>query len=226
MTAGLRRFREVALSALVIVEALWIFVLAPLEQTKIIPNFYNDAVTALIVAITLILCSGSRWAEIMVIGATILDVVVSLAHRVSPVNVSITLDLGSRIVFLAVVTVIVGYAVFGPGRVDQHRIQGAIAMELTFALMFAFVYRAIDGWSPGAFGMSTLHAMQSDSNTIFGRYVYFSFVTLTSTGYGDMVPLAPFARSTANLEALVGQLYPATLLARLVSLEIEARRSP
>lgn len=49
------------------------------------------------------------------------------------------------------------------------------------------------------------------------------FVVLTSTGYGDIVPLRPFARSLANLEGLVGQLFPATLIARLVTLEFQLK---
>ena len=56
--------------------------------------------------------------------------------------------------------------------------------------------------------------------------LYFSFSTLTTVGYGDITPLHPMARDIANLEAVIGQLYPATLLARLVSLEIEHRRLP
>ena len=50
------------------------------------------------------------------------------------------------------------------------------------------------------------------------RWVYFSFVTLTTVGYGDISPVARAARSLAMLEALIGQLYPAVILARLVSL--------
>jgi hypothetical protein len=56
--------------------------------------------------------------------------------------------------------------------------------------------------------------------------IYFSFVTLTTIGYGDIVPLHPYARGLANLEAVIGQLYPATLLARLVTLEITSAKSP
>ena len=51
---------------------------------------------------------------------------------------------------------------------------------------------------------------------------YFSFATLTSTGYGDIVPIHPLARSLTNLECVFGQLYPATILARLVTLELRA----
>jgi hypothetical protein len=49
-------------------------------------------------------------------------------------------------------------------------------------------------------------------------------MTLTSVGYGDIAPLHPFARSLVSVEAIIGQLYPATLLARLVTLELEHRR--
>jgi voltage-gated potassium channel Kch len=49
---------------------------------------------------------------------------------------------------------------------------------------------------------------------------YFSLTTITTTGYGDFVPVDPIARSLANLEAVFGQLFPATLLARLVALHV------
>ena len=50
------------------------------------------------------------------------------------------------------------------------------------------------------------------------------FVTLTLTGYGDIIPVHPVARSLCNVETIIGQLYPATLLARLVTLELAHRR--
>ncbi len=64
-----------------------------------------------------------------------------------------------------------------------------------------------------------------DTLAVAGQLIYFSFVTLTSVGYGDIVPLHPFARGSTNVEAIIGQLYPATLLARLVTLELEDRRA-
>jgi hypothetical protein len=51
-------------------------------------------------------------------------------------------------------------------------------------------------------------------------------VTLTTAGYGDIAPLHPYARSLANVEAIIGQIYPATLLARLVTLELAHGRGP
>ena len=51
------------------------------------------------------------------------------------------------------------------------------------------------------------------------EFLYFSFCTLTTAGYGDIVPVSPFARSLSNLESLIGMLYPSVLLARLLSME-------
>ena len=54
--------------------------------------------------------------------------------------------------------------------------------------------------------------------------LYFSFATLTTTGYGDIVPVDPFARGLASLEAVLGQFYIAVTVARLVTLELDERR--
>jgi hypothetical protein len=63
-----------------------------------------------------------------------------------------------------------------------------------------------------------------DSPALPSNFIYFSFVTLTSTGYGEIVPVHPFARSLCNIEGIIGQLYPATLRARLVSLAVANRQ--
>ena len=63
-------------------------------------------------------------------------------------------------------------------------------------------------------------SQSEDGPALASNLIYFSFVTLTSTGFGDIVPLHPLARSLCNVEGIIGQLFPATLLARLVSLEV------
>lgn len=70
---------------------------------------------------------------------------------------------------------------------------------------------------PGAFAGAV-----PDHGTL-QHWIYYSFVTLTTVGYGDVTPVHPAARSLAMLEALIGQLYPAILLARLVSLAVGSR---
>ena len=73
------------------------------------------------------------------------------------------------------------------------------------------------------------HSPEAFSGNPGGRvglagWVYFSFVTLTTVGYGDIMPVATGARSLAILEALSGQLYPAVIIARLVSLQDSSKQ--
>ena len=103
---------------------------------------------------------------------------------------------------------------FEPGRITYHRVIGAILLYLTIGLVFVALYTLVGAYSPNAFSGLTVAARVSLPSDL----VYFSFTTLTTVGYGDIVPVDPVARSLSNIEAIVGQLYPATLLARLVSL--------
>ena len=107
-------------------------------------------------------------------------------------------------------------AVFRRGRVTYHRIIGAILLYLLIAVGFATLFTFVGLSIPDAFKGVTFDDNPALANSVF----YLSFVTLTSTGYGDIVPLHPIARSLCNLESVIGQLYPATLLARLVTLEL------
>jgi Ion channel len=82
-------------------------------------------------------------------------------------------------------------------------------------------YHLIWDFSPGAF---TNLGTPSHRPSEIALMLYFSFSTVTTTGFGDIVPVNSFARSLANLEAVLGQLYLATTVARLVTLQLEDRR--
>jgi hypothetical protein len=107
--------------------------------------------------------------------------------------------------------------------VTAHRVRGAIALYLLIAMLFAFLYSFIEKLAPGAF--TTPGGWSRAAGAYAETFYYFSIVTLTTVGFGDITPVHPFVRSLVMLEALIGQLYPAVLLARLVTLEIETRRS-
>ena len=123
---------------------------------------------------------------------------------------------GARLVIVLTLLWVVTRAVFSAGRVTFHRIVGAGLLYLLIALTFAVLFALVGLPSTDAFkGFS----FENDA-ALFSRAIYFSLVTITSTGYGDIVPIHPFARSLCNLEAVVGQLFPAILVARLVTLEL------
>ncbi len=103
------------------------------------------------------------------------------------------------------------------GDITRARIEGAIAVYLLVGLVFSEVYALLLYLNPDAIRL--VHATTSWA-AIRGHAVYFSLVTLTTVGYGDIVPASAVARSAATFEALVGQLYPAILIGRLVSMQL------
>ncbi|MBV8397636.1 MAG: two pore domain potassium channel family protein [Acetobacteraceae bacterium] len=110
---------------------------------------------------------------------------------------------------------------FAPGRISFYRIQGAFVLYLNLAVWFSVLFRLIAELQPGAFVGFPSDTQGAEFESVL---LYFSFTTITSTGFGDIIPVNPFARSLTNLEAVTGQLYAATVLARIVTLELEHRR--
>jgi len=107
--------------------------------------------------------------------------------------------------------------VFKGGRVNGHRIRGAVAVYLLLGLIWALAYGIAELAVPG----QTLAGSSVSAGPLKDRLsaqVYFSFVTLTTLGYGDIAPVGAVTRTLAITEALAGQLYLAILIARLVSL--------
>ena len=116
---------------------------------------------------------------------------------------------------------VVAHAVYAPGRITLQRLQGAIVVYLNLAVILAAAYGLIWELIPDAF--ANIAPPTVDQKEV-GIMLYFSLTTLTTTGYGDIVPVDPFARSLANLEAVVGPLFLAITVARLVSMELADRR--
>jgi len=125
--------------------------------------------------------------------------------------------------FMIMLTIVTLSKVFGKGRVTTHRVKGAIAVYLLFGLTWSILYGLLDQTLPHAFSLPPDGGAFTSSRQ--EALSYFSFVTLTTLGYGDITPTHEISRMFVIMEALCGQLYPATLLARLVSLELMQRES-
>jgi len=123
--------------------------------------------------------------------------------------------------YLAMLTWVFIQYVFQDGPVTGSRVQGAVVTYILIGLTWSAIYRLIELQLPGALFVTPTAAGQS----VFVKdteFTYFSFVTLTTLGYGDIIPVHPTARLFVIFEALIGQLFPATLLARLVSLQVSS----
>ncbi len=215
--------REPGLTGLLIVEVLLIFFAIPFTGMGWLPDYALPTLFALLVIATLIVTLRSKVAALLVLASVLLGPLASLIHATEPSVLTDWLSAGGRLLAIAALSVVIAQAVFGPGPVTVHRVQGAVVLYLNFGLFFFTIYRLIDMLKPGSF--SGLVSADAEFHSGAGL-LYFSFSTLTTTGFGDIAPLHPLGRSLANLELVIGQLYPATLLARLVSLELASRRQP
>ncbi len=119
---------------------------------------------------------------------------------------------------LGALTVVSLWAVLREGPVTAHRIRGAIAAYLLLAVFFAYLYGLIEYVNPGSLRFP--EGMHAAKGELHQGFLYFSVVTITTLGYGDITPIHPWARSAVMLEAVIGPLYLAILVARLVSLRI------
>jgi hypothetical protein len=128
----------------------------------------------------------------------------------------------TSLMFLALMTGVLLIRVFRSDRqVTLHRVKGAVAVYILFGITWSMLYQFLDLSFAGAFSLSAAHHLDTTGRQ--ETFTYFSFVTLTTLGYGDVTAIHPTARMFVIMEALMGQLYPATLLARLVSLEISSQ---
>ena len=122
------------------------------------------------------------------------------------------------ILFFGLIIVLLLQDVLGRrGGVSWPLIHGALAVYLLIGVVFAFVFALVETAIPGAISNAG-----SVGEGDIHQYVYFSYVTLTTVGYGDMTPVDPIAASLANLEAVIGQIYLTVLVARLVGMHITA----
>lgn len=102
--------------------------------------------------------------------------------------------------------------VFLAGTVNLNKLFGAVCIFLLLAILWAILYQFLEVLTPGSFS-----GIASDPAYLhFHRFVYFSLVTLTTLGYGDIAPATPLASILATLEAVVGVFYIAILVAALV----------
>jgi Ion channel len=118
------------------------------------------------------------------------------------------------LVAVMVIALVLLAQVFRSGPVTPNRIQGAIAVYLLFGIGWAHAYHITAALHPGSFNVGTGEM----SNAL--DWIYYSYITLSTVGYGDITPVRPIARVLSMGEALTGQLYLAVLIARLVAMEV------
>jgi hypothetical protein len=213
--------RNNALTAFLVLETLILFVAAPLSAVGVHAPLLGGGLLSISLILAIVIISHSTAARVLTFVATSLAVGGAIIRVSDPSVMTVWLGHLAAIAALLGISTVVVKAVFAPGRITYHRIEGAIILYLNIALIFTSIFRLIQELNPNSFTAIPSH--QAEGAAI-SNMLYFSFTTLTSTGFGDILPVDPFARSMANLESVAGQLYLAILLARLVTMHVESRR--
>jgi voltage-gated potassium channel Kch len=122
------------------------------------------------------------------------------------------LDLGAipQVALLAAAMAAVLVRVVSAAEVSARTILGAISVYTVLGLLFAFIFEAVGRIQDSPFFENHAHLAHSD-------YIFFSYTTLTTTGYGDLVPGGQPGRMLAGFEMLIGQIFLVTLVAGLVA---------
>jgi ion channel len=216
-----------ALTVLAIELAVTIFVIVPLAVLAprgdglVLPLVLTGLVVTPVLITAVVVASSSGVARAAVFLAIALIVTATVFSVERPSGLETYLHLIGALLMGGALIWVIARAVFAPGPVTRHRLVGTLLLYLMIGATFAGLYGTLGLLIPHPFrGMPH----RTDGPAVVAHVLYFSFMTLTSTGFGDVVPMHPLTRGLATLEAVIGQLFPPTLIARMVTLELARRR--
>jgi hypothetical protein len=209
---------EVGLSVFLVFIVFFVFILPPLGVVGIVGRLVVDIVFTLLLISGIASVSERKVVFVIVVGISIITLILRWSASFFYLPVVAVLDNIATIVVILLLCTILLARVFKKGPVTFRRIEGAIAAYLLLGISWAYAYQLIADSYPASFAGAVT------ASTGISSWMYFSFVTLATLGYGDISPVHPIARSLATAEAITGQLYLAILIARLVSQELFNRQ--
>jgi hypothetical protein len=162
-----------------------------------------------------------RSLKFLVVILTLVTVTADLVGEFARSRSFPTLETALKLSCLAILVTMTLRQTFRPGPVTIYRVMGGIAGYLLIGFTWSFAYQLVLQQVPNA-----IHFASAVPSTPFQQstdLTYFSFVTLSTVGYGDAYPVHPAMRSLAVAETLVGQLYLAILIGSLVGMALQAR---
>jgi len=204
---------------------LFIVLLALIALVPFIePTTFGRTATALLNALVIV-------AAVAAIGRSVLSFIVALLLAIPAVyfhwigiatgeTTAIAVAWGFGAALYATTIIYLLIYVFQPDVMTADKLYGAAAAYLMIGALWAHLYALVDYFYPGSFAASAAPTSRKVVDLL-----YFSFTVLTSTGFGDIVPLTPQARAVCVVEQLIGALFVAILIARLAGVYPPSRRS-
>ena len=169
---------------------------------------YTVAHNKILLSVGLILTVITQWGSLTTQAST---------------NIEFIIGLVSAITLLLMVIIIIIKDIISEDENYIDAVFGSISAYLLIGVTWALVYYLTDTLLPGAIFVNTdlpADVVQLFGKSDFGYYNYFSLVSMTTLGYGDLIPAHPITRALATYQAIFGQMFIAILVARLVALHI------
>lgn len=199
------------------------FTISPFLITNKLSNF----ILSLLFSCVILFCVNAITQQrLLLIASVVLGVIALTGHWV----INLMHDLSGfyiwhliiNIFFLIIITVAVISSVAKQKQITADTLSGAICGYLLLGLIWTFIYLSILTLDPGAFSERTVMISNRD---VVQHFIYYSFETLTTLGYGDILALSDVARTFSWLEAVTGQIYLAVWISQLVGLRIAQIRN-
>lgn len=191
-----------------------LFLITPIRENSRFADLISSLLFMTIITITMRTLGLRRQLVALHQGIAVFLFILLIIPSINPISEETNLSLSmigtmGFSIYLGLPILSISRDLFRRERVDADTIKGGICVYILIGVFWGFLYTLIIVFDPDAY---------SQRLSSFNQYIYFSFTTLTTLGYGDVTPVNLYAKNLAILEALVGQLYPAIFIARLVSL--------
>lgn len=214
-------FRFGGFGTVLLVSLLAFIALYPLMLGEIAGRMAGGIILAAILVSSAVTASPSRTLRIVGIALAILTIGLQVEWLETHSRIVAATYVAVLAVFFFFTALVIFRHVLSFGPVYADRVHAALSVYILLALAWACIYAFIEIVSPGAFSLaagSTGAVAGPQGSSLLGNMLHLSIATLTSTGYGDILPVAPFARSMSQLEQLIGVFYIAVLISRLIGL--------
>lgn len=207
---GIMRFSAVEL----LIALVALFAVAPFLEAAPQGRLL-EAVLMTLVLVAAVLAVGGRHRMLIITSLLMMPALVGKwVHHIRPDLFPPAAMLICEIVFIAFIIVNLLRFILRAPKVNHEVLCASLSVYLMFGLVWSLAYRVVSAITPGAFAFA---GAEGPSMQAFSAF-YFSLVTLTTVGYGDITPVSNVARMLAAMESMTGTLYVAVLVARLVAL--------
>jgi Ion channel len=209
---------ESGMTGLLLFLVVYLFVVCGLHDFSF-GDLVADLLFSVIILTGVLTVFRQRWVRFFAIVLAVATLVLTWEQNIHTERSLILLNIVLRLIFLGFLLAVLIVEVFGEGPVTAHRIRGAIVVYLLLGGVWGLLYHLVALTIPNSFHLPG--GLAADDPVALQRILtYFSFTTLTTSGFGDITPVHPMSRTLAMFEALAGQLYLVITLARLVSLRV------